>query len=88
MQSARFDPLASARRLRHAELNNGGILASGERMTALQREYWRAALARELERESEAPAEQITAPPARIFGPTDQAAEPPSWTTENVEERA
>jgi hypothetical protein len=43
------DPKAWARRLRDIELNGGGLLPSGDRMTKAQRESWREALANETE---------------------------------------
>lgn len=42
------DPKASARELRDRELNHGGVLASGKRMTMAQRDFWRQALSYEL----------------------------------------
>ena len=45
----RVDPKAWARRLQRIELEQGGILPSGNKMTRAQREMWRTALESEIE---------------------------------------
>ena len=45
----RVDPKAWARRLQRIELEQGGILPSGSKMTRAQREMWRTALESEID---------------------------------------